>query len=103
MRLRYLSPQSRLHENRRRAAQLEEKLTVRMQDILKEKRHRLVLLSHSLAGYSPMRKLSGGYAYAEKKDGGALRSVSEVAPKDELYVHLADGIVCCEVKETDEN
>lgn len=99
MRLRYLSPQSRLNENRRRAAQLEEKFTARMQDILKEKRHRLVLLSNTIESYSPMHKLSGGYAYVEKEDGRALRSVGEVTKKDKLRIHLVDGTVCCEAEE----
>ena len=99
MRLRYLSPQSRLNENRRRALDLEDKLTQRMQDILKEKHHRLMLLSNTLESYSPMRKLCGGYAYVEKEDGRALRSVQEIAVKDMIQVHLADGIVRCEAEQ----
>ncbi|MCI7321741.1 MAG: exodeoxyribonuclease VII large subunit [Lachnospiraceae bacterium] len=98
-RLRYLSPRSRLNENRRRAAQLEERLTACMENILKEKRHRLVLLSNSLEGYSPMRKLSGGYAYVEQADGRALRSIREVAQKDTILVHLTDGTIRCEAEE----
>lgn len=98
-RLRYLSPRSRLNENRRWTAELEEKLTLRMQGILKEKRHRLMLLSNTLEGYSPMHKLGGGYAYVEKEDGRALRSVGEIQAKDKLKVHLADGTICCEAEE----
>lgn len=98
-RLRYLSPRSRLNENRRRTAELEEKLTLRMQGILKEKRHRLLLLSNTLEGYSPMHKLGGGYAYVEKEDGRALRSVGEIQKKDKLKVHLQDGTICCEAEE----
>lgn len=99
MRLRYLSPQSRLNENRRRAAELEEKLAARMKDVLKEKRQRLMLLSNTLESYSPMRKLCGGYAYVEKEDGRALRSIGEIEVSDKLMVHLADGTVCCEAEQ----
>ena len=99
MRLRYLSPRSRLNENRRRAADLEDKLTQRMQDVWKEKHHRLMLLSNTLESYSPMRKLCGGYAYVEQENGRALRSVREIKVKDRIRVHLADGIVRCEAEQ----
>ena len=99
MRLRYLSPRSRLNENRRRAAELEEKLSAAMENLLRERRHRLLLLSGSLESNSPMRKLRGGYAYVEKEDGRGLHSVADVRVKDPLQVRLADGSLLCEVKE----
>lgn len=99
MRLRYLSPRSRLNENRRRAAELEEKLSAAMENLLRERRHRLLLLSGRLESNSPMRKLRGGYAYVEKEDGRGLHSVADVRVKDPLQVRLADGSLLCEVKE----
>lgn len=99
MRLRYLSPKSRLNENRRRAAELEDKLTTAMERLLGERRNRLLLLSNRLESDSPMHKLSGGYAYVEKEDGRGLHSVADVQAGDALKVRLADGSLLCEVKE----
>ena len=60
MRLHYLSPQQRMNENRRRVAEYEEKLTGRMEELLRERRHRLALLAGTLESYSPVKKLSEG-------------------------------------------
>ena len=48
MRLRYLSPQNRLNENRRRTLEYEEKLAQAMNTLLKERRHQLSLLAGTL-------------------------------------------------------
>lgn len=58
MRLHYLSPQQRMNENRRRVAEYEEKLTGRMEELLRERRHRLALLAGTLESYSPVPKAS---------------------------------------------
>ena len=90
MRLRYLSPQNRLNENRRRTLDYEEKLTQAMSALIQERRHQLSLLAGTLESYSPAKKLSMGYAFVQAKDGHALRSVKQVEPKDEITVYLLD-------------
>ena len=91
LRMRYLSPQSRLNENRRKAVDYEERMQTILRDKLKDRRHRLSLLAGSLESYSPARKLSQGYAYVEGKSGKALRSVDQVKVDDILTIHLLDG------------
>ena len=97
MRLRYLSPQNRLNENRRRTLEYEEKLAQAMNTLLKERRHQLSLLAGTLESYSPAKKLSMGYAFVQAEDGHALRSVKQVEPKDEITVHLLDGEISATV------
>ena len=97
MRLRYLSPQNRLNENRRRALDYEEKLAQAMNTLLKERRHQLSLLAGTLESYSPAKKLSMGYAFVQAADGYALRSVKQAEPKDEITVHLLDGEITATV------
>ena len=97
MRLRYLSPQNRLNENRRRALDYEEKLAQAMNTLLKERRHQLSLLAGTLESYSPAKKLSMGYAFVQAADGHALRSVKQAEPKDEITVHLLDGEITATV------
>lgn len=97
MRLRYLSPQNRLNENRRRALDYEEKLAQAMNTLLKERRHQLSLLAGTLESYSPAKKLSMGYAFVQAADGQALRSVKQVEPEDEITVHLLDGEISATV------
>ena len=97
MRLRYLSPQNRLNENRRRALDYEEKLAQAMNTLLKERRHQLSLLAGTLESYSPAKKLSMGYAFVQAADGQALRSVKQAEPEDEITVHLLDGEITATV------
>lgn len=99
MRLHYLSPQQRMNENRRRVAEYEEKLTGRMEELLRECRHRLALLAGTLESYSPVKKLSGGYAFVEDGNHQALRSIHQIRKKDTVQIHLLDGTLTAAVTE----
>ena len=99
MRLHYLSPQQRMNENRRRVAEYEEKLTGRMEELLRERRHRLALLAGTLESYSPVKKLSGGYAFVEDGNHQALRSIHQIREKDTVQIHLLDGTLTAAVTE----
>lgn len=99
MRLHYLSPQQRMNENRRRVAEYKEKLTGRMEELLRERRHRLALLAGTLESYSPVKKLSGGYAFVEDGNHQALRSIHQIRKKDTVQIHLLDGTLTAAVTE----
>lgn len=98
-RLYYLSPMNRLNENRRKAADYDNRLRELMNRILQEKRHKLSLLAGTLEAYSPAKKLSQGYAYVSGSDNKAIRSTSEVEIDDELNIFLIDGQIKAVVSE----
>ena len=98
-RLYYLSPMNRLNENRRKAADYDNRLRELMNRILQEKRHKLSLLAGTLEAYSPAKKLSQGYAYVSGIDNKAIRSTSEVGIEDELDIFLIDGQIKAVVSE----
>ena len=100
--LRFLSPQYRLNENRRRLMEFEEKLSERMNRVWTQKKHRLLLLANTLEGHSPVKKISSGYAFVET-NGIALKSVEQVKPSDEILVHVIDGKMKAVVTEVDRN
>jgi exodeoxyribonuclease VII large subunit len=102
-RLTYLSPASRLNENRRRAVDYEEKLALLMNTALRERRNRLAVLSKALEGNSPVKKLSQGYAFVEGPDHKALKSVANIKRNDEITVQLLDGSVRAVVSEVAEH
>jgi exodeoxyribonuclease VII large subunit len=101
--LRLVSPQNRLNENRRRLMDAEVKMAERIKRILTEKRHRLVVLAKTLDGYSPAKKISSGYAYVENQDHQSIRSVTMIKPKDEITIHVTDGNVKAIVTEVSKN
>ena len=112
-RLGYLSPQSRIRDKKRRAAELEEKLRDAMSEKVsfsadrakevKEKlsramtekerhdRQRLSMLIERFKGLSPLDKLRMGFSYVEGTGGRAVRSVKGVSPGAHLTVHVTDG------------
>jgi exodeoxyribonuclease VII large subunit len=102
-RLTYLSPASRLNENRRRAVDYEEKLSLLMNTAIRERRNRLAVLSKALEGNSPVKKLSQGYAFVEGPDHKALKSVANIKRNDEITVQLLDGSVRAVVSEVAEH
>lgn len=100
--LRLLSPQNRLNENRRRLLELEEKIIDRMKKTWMEKKHELMLYARTLEGLSPTKKISSGYAYLETK-GKSIKSVEQVHISDEIFVHVSDGKMKAVVMEVHKN
>lgn len=97
--LRYLSPENKLRENRRYALDLQEQIKMRMAQIFEQKRHKLALLSEQMEGMSPVRKLSQGYSYVSDAKGHAVTDAATVAKGDMLDIHLLRGSVKAEVME----
>ena len=100
--LRLLSPQNRLNENRRRLLELEEKLSTKMTYSWTQKKHKLMLLANTLEGLSPIKKISSGYAFVEA-NGAAIKSVEQVKAQDEILVHVIDGKMKAVVTEVSKN
>lgn len=100
-RLHYVSPERRLRENRKYAADLEEKLGRRMEALLMEKRNRLALLSGKFDAMSPARKLSQGYAFVTDKSGHAIREAKDIKAGETIAVRLWKGSLRAEVTEVD--
>ena len=100
--LRLLSPQNRLNENRRRLLAYEEKISERMTKTWTKKKHELMLLANTLEGLSPVKKISSGYAYVESK-GKSVKTVKEIQVTDEILIHVADGKMKAVVTEVSEN
>ena len=101
--LKFLSPQQKLKDNRRRLMDFEEKLRNRMERMYQEKRNRLAILARTLDGYSPAKKISSGYAYLEGKDGTSVKSIKNIQVSDPITVHVIDGKIKAVVTEAIEN
>ena len=99
MRLRYLSPASRIREKRTYSIQLEERLENRMQMILRDRRHTLALYIERMKAVSPLEKLNSGYSYVEAADGKNIRSVTQVREGDSLRIRVSDGMIDTKVEQ----
>ena len=99
LKLDYLSPEHRLNENRRRLMEYEEKLKLRIDMRIKEKKHMLELYAGRLEACSPVKKLGQGYAYVEDYKGKSLRSVEGVEKNQDITIYLLDGKIKTVVSE----
>ena len=68
-----------------------------------KKKHELMLLANTLDGFSPMKKISSGYAYLEGNDGKSIKSITQVKESDEITVHIIDGKIKAIVTEANKN
>ena len=98
-RLHRLSPESRMREKRMYTAGLEQKIEQLMQKRLAEKRHEVAIFAERMERLSPLRKLSGGYAYVTDSKEKALLCVSQVDRGDEVTIQLLEGKIKAEVTE----
>ena len=102
-RVSYLSPANRLNENRKRLADLEERLLLLMQQQIKDKRQKLIMLSTRLDADSPVKKLSQGYAYVSNEDGRNIHSAADITCGDSIDIYLIDGRAKAVISEVDLN
>ncbi len=101
LRLKAVSPLSRIREKKMYALSLEEKIQGRMQNLLRAKRHRMAIYVERMKGLSPLEKLNSGFSYVENEAGENIKTVEQVALNQELNIHLKDGMLKTKVLEID--
>lgn len=97
LRLKYLSPESRLRDNRQILADYDEALRSAMKNKLQQYRHRLGIYLERYQGMSPLAKLNQGYSFVADQDGRGITSVEQVKPGDRVEISVTDGVIRAEV------
>ena len=97
VRLKYVSPSSRIMEYRQRLMGMEDALGLVMTEKIRDGRHRLALYSEKLSGLSPLKPLERGYALVSTEDGKDIHSVGDISEGQRLNIRLADGWMETEV------
>ena len=72
-----------------------------MQEILRQKRHRLEMYAARLEGVSPLKKLQGPYAFLTDSDGKPLQQASRLHPGDQFSAYTLDATIeakVCQIK-----
>ena len=97
LRLQYLSPESRLRDNRQILADYDDALRSAMKNKLQQYRHRLGIYLERYQGMSPLAKLNQGYSFVADQDGRGITSVEQVKPGDRVEISVTDGVIRAEV------
>lgn len=100
MRLKYLSPESRLRDRRQALMDFEDTLRRTMDNKLQQYRHRLGIYLERYQGLSPLAKLNQGYSFVADTDGRGITSVSQVKPGDRVEISVTDGVIQAEVSDS---
>lgn len=100
MRLKYLSPESRLRDRRQALVDFEDTLRRTMDNKLQQYRHRLGIYLERYQGLSPLAKLNQGYSFVADTDGRGITSVSQVKPGDRVEISVTDGVIQAEVSDS---
>lgn len=102
LRLIYSSPAYQIKQKRQYLIDTEQKIKLRMNQNLKEKRHMLELAIAKLEGLSPLSKLSKGYALVVGEDNKPVQSIKKVAKNEILTISLLDGDLITRVEKLTE-
>ena len=99
MRLRQLSPQSKIQSMRFHTIRAQEQLQYEMEQKLQEYHRKLAVYIERLKGVSPLDKLSQGFSYVADETGKTVNNVHVVNPGDTLWIHVKNGKIGATVNE----
>lgn len=99
LRLKAMSPVSRIREKKMMAINAEERLQDRMNRLLQRRKHLMAVYIERLKGLSPLEKLNSGYSFVTDEDGRNIRSTGQVSPGQNIMVRVSDGRFVASVTE----
>lgn len=99
LRLKAISPVSRIREKKMMAINAEERLQDRMNRLLQRRRNLLAVYIERLKGLSPLEKLNSGYSFVTDENGRNIRSTGQVSPGQNITVRVSDGRFMASVTE----
>lgn len=99
LRLKAISPVSRIREKKMMAINAEERLQDRMNRLLQRRRNLLAVYIERLKGLSPLEKLGSGYSFVTDESGRNIRSTGQVSPGQNIMVRVSDGRFMASVTE----
>ena len=91
-----------VEEDKRETKTREEWLTRQMERRPEHDKKRLAVISGTMWGLSPLKKLSQGYGFVTDGEGARLASVKQAPVGSKIQVQVADGKLLAEVEEVQE-
>ncbi|HHU72282.1 MAG TPA: exodeoxyribonuclease VII large subunit [Clostridiales bacterium] len=99
IRLYYGSPTYQIKQKRQFLIDSEEKLKQRINQRIKDSRHRLELYVTKIEALSPLSKLKQGYAMVLGEDSNPVKGIKDINKNDKLTISLLDGDVITKVED----
>jgi len=99
LQMRMASVEQQLNNKRQWLVDAEERMNLRMEQKLRDKKMQIALIIEKLKGLSPLEKLQSGYAFVTDEEGQTIRTVQDVRVGMPISVSLKDGDVVAKVEE----
>lgn len=96
-RLNLQDPVYQLKQKKQQLAGLKQSLSYSMQNRIRDCRHRTALCAGKLEALSPLKQLSGGFAYVSDEAGNPVQSARVLEPGQVIGLQFADGKVRAEI------
>ncbi len=91
--IRYHRPDEMLRQKRQLLSDMWNTLEGIISLKLERRKVKLASLSDKLDMLSPLKRLSGGYAYVTNEDGIPLKSIEDVSRGDDIIINITDGVI----------
>lgn len=99
LRLKAMSPASRIREKKMMVINAEERLQSKMNRLLQRRRNLMAVYIERLKGLSPLEKLNSGYSFVTDENGRNVRSTGQISPGQNVTVRVSDGRFTAKVTE----
>lgn len=99
LRLKAMSPASRIREKKMMVINAEERLQDKMNRLLQRRRNLMAVYIERLKGLSPLEKLNSGYSFVTDENGRNIRSTGQISPGQNVTVRVSDGRFTARVTE----
>lgn len=91
LRLQHQSPRHKLLQKKQYLSNMQEKLQQQIHGKVQTTRHKLAICAQRLEGVSPLKRLSGGFAYVNNQKGQVVHSIAQMGLDEELTLTFRDG------------
>ncbi len=102
LKLETLSVQNQLIQKKQYVQERSTYMENLLNNVLRNKKSQLSILSEHLEGLSPLKRLSEGYSFVTDSAGVGIKSIKQVKEKDTLDINVLDGKIKAEVTSIEE-
>lgn len=96
-RLQILNPEQQLAQKKERFSYLSQRLSQVMDQKMDHYRHRFTLQAGKLEMLSPLKRLSGGFAYVQNESGHAVHRAEELKTDQIVTLQFSDGRISARI------
>ncbi len=94
---------AKIERARDRAEDLAGRLTAGEEGLIRARRQTLALMAERFRGLSPLERLSQGFSFVSDMEGHTVSRIGDARPGDLLRIRVRDGSFITEVKEVTDN